>query len=387
MHFLNRCLYNLAAIIYDIKFFFKKKSYAHKIYISYINDEKIVYRNNLLCSISEKDDVRDVMRKFKIGPYKWFNTGGSSGNPLGFFLHAKRRFIERIHQYFVFKHLLNWNSEMIITLDGSKGDCVRNRNFPYGKVRIGNYTLRRDVNRLYAHIANFNNGFFLRGYPSQCIALLKDLVVANDFETINRINGLYLTSESVTKEELDKIFLFIPRERIILQYGMSETAAFAIYDFKIDCYKYSPFYSSISFQTYNDGYEILSDFDNGEYNFGTYRTSDYVSKIDMSMVWKRSGLILGRTTEYVINIEGEKIELTGLIFGAHHNFFNSIDKWQIVNKIPGRLEIHFLPELANKAKVEKDLLELFYPYHFSIQFIYDGRFIVSNNGKTHLVCR
>lgn len=385
MHFLNKFLYSLLAVFFEVYFYFTKDAKARYINESYFNDA--IAKSYLNSShFADKEFVRVVMKNKYIGPYKWFNTGGSSGNPLGFFLHVERRYVERVHQYFVWKFLLGWDNELIVTLDGSEGDSCRKSNFPYGKCRIGNYSIDRDINRLYVHIVHSKEGFYLRGYPSQCVALLRDLVNSNDFDTISRINGVYLTSESIRLEEIQWIFDYIPQNRFILQYGMSETAVFAIYDFDNECYRYSPFYSTVSFRKLDEGFEILGQFKNGKYNFGLYQTSDYVAKCETERVWKRSSLILGRTTEYVLNKANEKLELTGVVFGAHHRFFNLVVKWQIRNFVPGILEIHFSAQQESREIIESEIKQIFSNYDFQLEFLYDSDFMVSRNGKMHLVC-
>lgn len=50
----------------------------------------------------------------------------------------------------------------------------------------------------------------------------------------------------------------------------------------------------------------------------------------------------GRSGEFVIDKEGKKINLTGLIFGRHHDLFNVAKYIQVKQIDPGVIEIHYV---------------------------------------------
>ena len=59
----------------------------------------------------------------------------------------------------------------------------------------------------------------------------------------------------------------------------------------------------------------------------------------------------GRSGEFVIDRDGKKINLTGLIFGRHHELFNEAKYIQVKQIEPGVIEIHYVANAlsANKA--------------------------------------
>lgn len=52
----------------------------------------------------------------------------------------------------------------------------------------------------------------------------------------------------------------------------------------------------------------------------------------------------GRSGESVIDRDGKKINLTGLIFGRHHELFNEAKYIQVKQIAPGVIEIHYVSE-------------------------------------------
>ena len=53
--------------------------------------------------------------------------------------------------------------------------------------------------------------------------------------------------------------------------------------------------------------------------------------------------VQGRTYEYVINSEGNKISLTGLVFGQHFEAFTHIKKMQLHQREAGKIRIKIVP--------------------------------------------
>ena len=76
-----------------------------------------------------------------------------------------------------------------------------------------------------------------------------------------------------------------------------------------------------------------------------YNTNDEVTDIvrddGILQSFKMKG---GRSGEFVIDREGKKINLTGLIFGRHHELFNEAKYIQVKQIEKGIIEIHYVSD-------------------------------------------
>src|SRR5690606_13162513 len=95
------------------------------------------------------------------------------------------------------------------------------------------------------------------------------------------------------------------------------------------------------------------------YNYATplirYNTNDIVSDIELKDgIVNRFKVAKGREGEFVLDKHYKRINLTGLIFGRHHELFNHSKFLQVKQPNPGEIEIHFVsPSLS--AEQAKDL--------------------------------
>src|SRR5690606_34433551 len=109
----------------------------------------------------------------------------------------------------------------------------------------------------------------------------------------------------------------------------------------------------------NDEYNLIG---TSYYNFASplirYNTEDIVEEPVLEDEILRSFKILkGREGEFVTDKAGKKINLTGLIFGRHHDLFNHCDFIQVKQIEPGTIEVLFVssknisnPELLFDAR-------------------------------------
>ena len=85
------------------------------------------------------------------------------------------------------------------------------------------------------------------------------------------------------------------------------------------------------------------------YNFSSplirYNTEDIISDVECdNQIMKSFCIRKGREGEFVLDKLNKKINLTGLIFGRHHEIFNYSKFIQVKQPKPGIIEIHFVAE-------------------------------------------
>lgn len=93
----------------------------------------------------------------------------------------------------------------------------------------------------------------------------------------------------------------------------------------------------------------------------------------------------GRSGESVIDRDGKKINLTGLIFGRHHELFNEAKYIQVKQIAPGVIEIHYVSENlpAEKAATLFDSENV----NMNISFVQESEPVRTVSGKVGLLIK
>jgi phenylacetate-CoA ligase len=69
--------------------------------------------------------------------------------------------------------------------------------------------------------------------------------------------------------------------------------------------------------------------------------------------------IIGRTQDYIYRRDGQRVALTALVFGQHYHAFRNMLRWQIVQGIPGRVEIRIVRGEGFSSDDEKEIRRKF----------------------------
>jgi phenylacetate-CoA ligase len=281
------------------------------------------------------------------------NTGGTTGSPLTFPVSSH---YEYEHHEFAFKLFGYKKGDIIVSFDGTNisEDNIRNNiywgktsrsNLPYGKTSFSTVYLSNETASAYIKKLNSIKPNFIRGYPT-AINYLAIYMLENNLRFDFPLKGVFLTAETIFSNQISNIKKAF-KCPISLEYGHSEVSVFA---YTVDdTYEYycSPFYGyteiigpdgkHVNFG--ETGEIVVTGFYNKAMPFIRYRTSDmavYNGNKDGIVRLKR---IDGRTQDFILDINGDKIFLVGLIYGGHHDFLNHIKKWQIIQYEYGKISI------------------------------------------------
>jgi phenylacetate-CoA ligase len=301
------------------------------------------------------------------------NTGGTTGTPLTFPVSSH---FEYEHHEFAFKLFNYKKGDEIVSFSGSaltEEKIKKNiywwkaskTTLPYGKIRLSSLYLNNQTAVMYIDELNRIKPSFIRGYPSAMNYLaiyMLDKGIQFDFE----LKGAFLTAENIFQNQISNIKSAF-KCPVSLEYGHSEVSVFA---YTIDdSYEYycSPFYGYTEVVTPNGetvnigdvGEVVVTGFYNKSMPFIRYKTGDlaiYNGDKDGVTRLKR---IDGRTQDYLLNKNGDKVYVVGLIYGGHHSFLNNVKKWQIIQNEPGFIEIDIIKGKEFSSKDERDIIELF----------------------------
>jgi len=301
------------------------------------------------------------------------NTGGTTGTPLTFPVSSHK---EYEHHEFAFELFGYQKGDEIVSFDGidvSEDKIKRNifwkqmsrTNLPYGKISFSVLYLNDETVLVYINELNKIKPDFIRGFPS-AINYLAVFILENKIQLAFDLKGVYLTAETIFPNQISNIKKSF-KCPVSLEYGHSEISVFA---YTIDdSYEYycSPFYGyteiigaeGMHVNVGEVGEIVVTGFYNKAMPFIRYKTGDLALFNGNKDGLTRLARIDGRTQDYILNENRDKIFLVGLIYGGHHKFLDSIKKWQIIQNKPGLIDIKIIKGDSFCSNDEKAITELF----------------------------
>lgn len=318
------------------------------------------------------------------------NTGGSSGTPFSFYIEPSSMGHEWAHMHTIWEKL-NFHSEDLKLVFGGRSDVKQG--VEYDVVRnhfaIDIYADYDEIAPKLRKIVKKYKIKYLHGYPSSIYDFAKYCEETNqELGKLLKVNlkGAFLGSEYPHKyyrETIERIFNI----KTISWYGHTERAVLA-YE-KDEKFKYVPFLTYGYAEALLNGdsqYELIG---TSWYNEASplirYNTQDIVEEpMVKNNLLKSFKILKGREGEFVIDRRGKKINLTGLIFGRHHQIFNHSKFIQVKQIEKGKIEIFYVSELEiNDAAKLFDTKNL----DFDIQFVKINEPIRTISGKVSLLIK
>lgn len=314
------------------------------------------------------------------------NTGGSTGEPLAFPALYKGKHFENINQMMLYIRMGFKLGDTILTFAGRGIDEERQQkhifwdrceNFPTGKLNMSTLYLNKD-NIIYYHTAIESlKPQFIRGYPSGVLEFCK-LCDKQNLKINISLKGIYLTSESFSEDDARFIAEHF-RCPVYGQYGHTESSIFAYKNPESSFYICSPIYGYTEVLDEEGkqvpmgetGEIVVTGFTQHGVPFIRYRTGDmaiYGGTNEYGEVVLNK--LLGRSVDYIINKQEERVYLVGFIFGGHIRAFNHIQTWQIKQDTIGFVTLSIVKASGFDESVEREIIEHFAKKQIDVEIVY-----------------
>lgn len=272
------------------------------------------------------------------------NTGGTTGQPLDFYLEKTAYAREWAHMHAIWATLGYRYTDEKITIRGKNiGSRFYKYNFNQNEFLINAYAPLQENLDACRELITKRNIKWIHGYPSSVYSFLRELesVDAVLFEIlISKIQGVFLGSEFPAPQYRN----YIERHcglKSISWYGHSEMAVLAP-EREPGSGIYYPFHSYGYAEAVPDGdtFRLVA---TSTHNFATpfirYDTGDLIEPTFKDGLLECFRIKEGRNSDSVIDKNGRSISLTGLIFGRHHQAFDHSEHVQVRQPAPGTIEI------------------------------------------------
>jgi len=304
------------------------------------------------------------------------NTGGSTGEPLEFPVSNSAGKHVGAHQEFLYKMIGYKQGDKIVGFDGSSVPEYLRRNriywvksgikeIPWGRLAYSSLYLTQETLPLYIrHIFDYRPSI-LRGYPS----FINDVaghILKNNISIPFYIKGIVLTAENAYDWQIKNIKKAFCTN-VFLEYGQSEMTVFGYTADDTYEYRCSPFYGLTEVldpegkqvKEGETGEIVTTSFNNNAFPLIRYRTGDIAVFNGDENGIVRLGKITGRTQDYVYTNNRERVALTALVFGQHYHAFRNIQKWQLMQSVPGKVVIKIVKGEDFAGKDEEEIRSKF----------------------------
>ncbi|XNS97676.1 hypothetical protein AB6D28_015075 [Vibrio cyclitrophicus] len=288
--------------------------------------------------IVKKSDLKNYALKKRSccnnSPFK-VNTGGTSGEPLEFYL-DKRSFARE----WAYMHKI-WGKLGYSYLDAKLAFRGKNNggepltyNVIHNEYVVDAYVSYEELTESIRNLCKNKKINYLHGYPSSIYAFCKH-IKDNNIDVLELFNGklkgVFFGFEYPAPVFRDLIENTL-EVKSVSWYGHSEMAILA-YE-KSENFTYYPFqtygFVEVESDPFGEGRLLGTSYYNFNSPFIRYDTGDLVSDTKYSDdVLYSFRIASGRIGDFIFDKENNPISLTALIFGRHHDAFNKIDFLQI----------------------------------------------------------
>lgn len=293
------------------------------------------------------------------------NTGGTTGQPLNFRLDRKALALEWAHIHGIWSQLGFEPGASKLTLRGLN---LGNRPIVYRNIHneyvINCYLPWNAVFQELRKILTRKDIFFLHGYPSLVAEFCYQLEAIDPFlrDLLQKsLKGILLGSEyplPIFRDAIESCFT----APTLSWYGHSEMACLATEKLGVKGrYYVLPSYGLAEAIPSEDGeYRLIStSFINTVSPFIRYDTGDLITEPEFHEGFLQSFTISsGRSGDFVCDRKGQKISLTALIHGRHHEAFGYLRSVQVYQIHHGEIQVLVVPKADLDLSVG-DILKVF----------------------------
>lgn len=349
---------NLVSLAHDETSFYKRFFEEHEFHPEPIKSFEDIAK---LPVVSKADFQRFSLEDRSISRFalKKGNTGGTTGQPLDFYLEKSAYAREWAHMHAIWATLGYRYTDEKITIRGKNiGNRFYKYNFNQNEFLINAYAPLQENLDACRDLITKRNIKWIHGYPSSVYSFLRELenVDAVLFELlIGKVQGVFLGSEYPAPQYRNYIEQYCGLKSISW-YGHSEMAVLAP-EREPGSGIYYPFHSYGYAEAVPDGdtYRLVA---TSTHNFASpfirYDTGDLIEPTFKDGLLECFRIKEGRNSDSVIDKNGRSISLTGLIFGRHHKAFDHCEHVQVRQPAPGKIEI-----LVTSKEVRDNWAELF----------------------------
>jgi len=319
------------------------------------------------------------------------NTGGTSGQPLEFYIDKYAFPREWAHMHIIWERLGYRPSDLKLTFRGKNhGKKALQYNAVHNEYSINTYAPMEKIIDALMLICSKKKIKYIHGYPSAIYEFIRNASIYRP-ELIDIINthlkGVLLGSE-FPAPQYRKLIDEKLNAPSISWYGHSEMAILAK---ETTPYHYTPMHTygyteAIKDNARNQTHLVGTSLYNTATPFIRYDTSDLISTLNDSALLASFSIKEGRTGDFIIDANGEKISLTALIFGRHHEIFETARFIQIFQDKPGVATL-FITMPENNKLLEQDISNALDLSNINIKFIFRiiKKPLKTKSGKTPLL--
>lgn len=299
----------------------------------------------------------------------WYTTGGSSGEPFGFFhdpLTFGRELASKAHQY----RRIGWKeSDRQLTLRGLVVDTPDHMELvpKFNELRCSSYYLTPEWMEGYYTAALEYKPQWIRCYPASGYAFAQWL--AETDRELPPVKGVLCASENLLPFQ-KHLMAAVFGGRVFSHYGHCECAVLAGYCEGADTYHVLPQYGYAELLD-EDGLPVTEPGQMGEIVATSfimhatpmvrYRTGDLAELAGWGcpecgrqvQVWRR---IIGRAQEYLETADGRRIYMT--MVNVHDDTFQGVQAIQFYQEQPGAVTMYYVGP-GDEARIRRGLKHRF----------------------------
>jgi phenylacetate-CoA ligase len=270
------------------------------------------------------------------------NTGGTSGEPLAFYVDRQAFAREWAHMHLIWKRAGYHYRDVKLTM---RGRNIGNRILKYNPIHnewiLNTYGDRKAIFSELSALMDRTEIRWVHGYPSIVSEMVSDMSAADGAtakKLRSHLKGVLLGSEFPAAQYVEPIRRLLGVEPTAW-YGHSEMCVLA-YDKGQN--HYIPLYSYGFVEAegeHGNQRRLGTSYWNAASPFIRYDTGDRISADIEQGIVRSFSVADGRTGDFVVDSEGRRIALTALIFGRHHTAFSKIRHVQVRQLALGKIEL------------------------------------------------
>ena len=340
------------------------------------NPKDLTHFSDLSCiPIVTKADLREVplQERSCVKPgARLVNTGGTTGQPLVFYLdrHAPAR--EWAHMHYIWGKRGYTHGDLKLAFRGANtGARILEYHLGQNEYALNIYQSPDQQCKALEGLVARRDIRYLHGYPSAIHEFLKQASERSPLlvkKLRGMVRGILYSSEYPIPLYRTFIETVLPVPSVSW-YGHSEMAVLAYEENAEFEYQPMPTYGYCEAVGSEESKRLVATgFDNTCSPFIRYDTGDRIRAKDVCQSRLRSFFIAeGREADFVLDARGNRITLTALIFGRHHPVFNKASFIQISQSEPGRATL-WITVSSNAWESQLDWSKEFDSTHVAIEF-------------------